>query len=379
MQSVLSGPRSARLRATSVVMATRFFQPRVLRILAHVAAWLGVATLPVLFAQLVLGVAPSLRMLRLLVPLSLLAGFFYLNYWVLIPRVLARRHFAGYVALVVLAGLLVAGPVMLRHFGLLSLPYPNAGHPLPPGPLGPLQMAGLVLGLAWLISSTLRITGEWLRSEQVRKQLHSDQLAAELAFLKSQVNPHFLFNTLNNVYSLAELKSDDAPAAILKLSHLMRYMLYEAHAPRVPLTHEIEHLRTYVDLQRLRLDPDQVPIAFDITGDPHGHLIEPMLLIPFVENAFKHGISFQHPSRISIQLRVEDGGLTFTVRNRRFDTAPDAPQGAAPVGGVGLRNVRQRLHLLYPGRRHALVLDPIGPDFVVTLTLTFDHAPLPIS
>ena len=157
-----------------------------------------------------------------------------------------------------------------------------------------------------------------------------------------------------------------------------QHQLHEAHAPRVPLSHEIEHLRTYVDLQRLRLDPDQVPITFDIEGDAHGHLIEPMLLIPFVENAFKHGISFQHPSGIVLHLRVADGGLTFIVHNHVFAPAPVAPAGAPPVGGVGLQNVRQRLRLLYPGR-HALALDRRETDFTATLTLSFDHAPLPVS
>jgi hypothetical protein len=357
-------------------MILSLFQSRVLRILMHIAAWLAVAVLLVAFAQLVLGVEPNPHAFRILMPLSFLAGFFYLNYWVLIPRLLARRRFGRYFALVLLIGTLLAGPMILRQLGLIS--FSPQSRPQRWDGVNPVQVVVVLLALVWAVSSALRITGEWLQSEEVRKQLHSDQLAAELAFLKSQVNPHFLFNTLNNVYSLAELKSDDAPAAILKLSHLMRYMLYEAHAPRVPLTHEIEHLRTYTDLQRLRLDADQVPIDFKLEGDPHGHLIEPMLLIPFVENAFKHGISFQHPSAIGLHLRVEDDGLTFTVHNRVFATAPDAPAGAAPVGGVGLQNVRQRLRLLYPSR-HTLALNRTETDFTATLTLTFDHAPLPVS
>ncbi|MBO2009704.1 sensor histidine kinase [Hymenobacter negativus] len=357
-------------------MPSPFLQPRVLRILIHVAVWLALAALVVGFVQLGLGVevAFNWRVLRVLFPLGLLAGFFYLNYWVLIPRLLAQRRFAGYFALVVFIGVAFAMPMILRHFGVITKPT----HPARLAAYHPLQMVSVALVLTWVVSSALRITGEWLQSEEMRKQLHSDQLAAELAFLKSQVNPHFLFNTLNNVYSLAELKSDDAPAAILKLSHLMRYMLYEAHAPRVPLTHEIEHLRTYVDLQRLRLDPDQVPISFDLEGDPHGHLIEPMLLIPFVENAFKHGISFQHPSDIGLHLRVGEDGLLFTVRNHVFAAAPEAPAGTTPVGGVGLQNVKQRLRLLYPSR-HNLALYRTETDFTATLTLTFDHAPLPVS
>ncbi|TDN37197.1 histidine kinase [Hymenobacter sp. UV11] len=355
-------------------MLARFLQPRALRILAHVAAWLAVAVLLLAFAQLVVGIGLGLRSLRIVLFVGLLAGFFYLNYWVLIPRLLARRRFAGYFALVVFIGLSFAGPMILRHFGLISLPPPPAVKRW--GTLSPLQMLFVLLALVWVVSSALRIIGEWLDSEDLRKQLHSSQLAAELPFLKSQVNPHFLFNTLNNVYSLAELKSDDAPAAILKLSHLMRYMLYEAHAPRVPLTHELAHLRTYVDLQRLRLDAEQVPIELEVVGDPHGHLIEPMLLIPFVENAFKHGISFQQPSPIGLHLRVTDDSLTFTVRNRVFASAPAVAAGAVPMGGVGLRNVRERLRLLYPGQ-HTLTLDRTAPDFIATLTLTFAHAPVP--
>lgn len=357
-------------------MTLSFFQSRWLRVLIHVAVWLALAAAVIGFVQLVLGVAiaPSWRLLRILLPVAFLAGFFYLNYWVLIPRLLAKRRFAGYFTLVVCIGVAFAMPMILRHFGFITRP----AHPYRLAAYHPLLMVFVVLVLAWVVSSALRITGEWLQSEEMRKQLHSDQLAAELAFLKSQVNPHFLFNTLNNVYSLAELKSDDAPAAILKLSHLMRYMLYEAHAPRVPLTHEIEHLRTYVDLQRLRLDSDQVPITFDIDGDPHGHLIEPMLLIPFVENAFKHGISFQHPSDIGLYLRIDDKGLLFKASNRVFAAAPEAPAGAAPVGGVGLQNVRQRLKLLYPNR-HSLALNRTETDFTAILNLTFDHAPVPVS
>ena len=186
------------------------------------------------------------------------------------------------------------------------------------------------------------------------------------------MNPHFLFNTLNNVYSLAELKSDDAPVAILQLAYLMRYLLYEAAAPQVPLVRELEHVRICVDLERLRLD--QVPIDFALVGNPQGLLIKPILLIPFVENAFKHGVGASGRSPICLRLRVDEQGLTFTVRNCV------AAVGSAPAGpgGVGLANVRQRLALLYPGR-HTLVLDRPGADFLATLTLIFAHdlAPLP--
>jgi len=194
---------------------------RAIQVLAHVAAWLAALVLLLAFAQPVGGVAVGWALLRLVAPVPLLAGFFYLNYFVLIPRLLARRQFVGYAALVLLIGVAFAVPLLLQHAGLLAAPY------LPPHrATTPLQLLGALLTLVWALSSALRITGEWLRHEAQRRQLHSEQLAAELAFLKAQVNPHFLFNTLNNIYSLTELKSDDAPAAILQLSHLMRYLLY---------------------------------------------------------------------------------------------------------------------------------------------------------
>ena len=347
---------------------------RAFLVLAHVAAWGAALVLLLAFAQPVGGLVVGWAALRLASPVPLLAGFFYLNYFVLIPRLLARRRFAGYFALVLLIGVAFAAPLVLQDAGLLAAPS------LPPhrAAASPLQLLAVLLALVWTLSSALRITGEWLRHEAQRRQLHSDQQAAELAFLTAQVNPHFLFNTLNNVYSLAELKSDDAPAAILRLSHLMRYMLYEAAAPQVPLVRELEHLRTYVDLERLRLDPDQVPVEFVVAGDPQGLLIEPMLLIPFVENAFKHGVGAPGPAPISLRLQVNERGLTFTVRNRAVAPAP-APDRAR---GVGLANVRQRLALLYPGR-HTLTLARPAADFVATLTLTFaqtfahESAPVP--
>lgn len=353
-------------------MASSFFRHlsfrRGLRMVVHMAAWLAVAFLP-----LALSPQPSRDLLagalpRLLLPVPLLAGFFYLNYWVLIPRLLARRRFVAYFGLVLLFASVLSSPVLLLRVGWLVAPG-SAPPVLPPNPG---VLIGVVVGLVWVISSGLRISSEWLQSEQLRGQLHSKQLAAELAFLKSQVNPHFLFNTLNNVYTLAELKSDDAPAAILRLSQLMRYMLYEADAPQVPLAREVEYLRNFVELQRLRLDSKRVPIEFQVEGDLTGHLIEPMLLIPFVENAFKHGVSFQQPSRIGVRLRVDDTQLRFTVNNFDFSATADPA-----TGGVGLANVVQRLHLLYPNR-HQLVLNRTLNEYIATLTLTFADDSVPV-
>jgi len=349
----------------------RITRQQVLRVIVHVAAWVAVATLPRLLSEN----PPPFRLGNLLLPLTL-AGYFYLNYYVLIPRLFARKKFFLYFLLA--AGLLalVYLPMLLRLAGLLPHHPPHPHHPLPPGAIHysrPPQGLWLMGVLAWIISSGMRITSEWFDTERARQDLANKQLTAELAFLKSQVSPHFLFNTLNNIYSLAHLKSDDTPEAILKLSQLMRYMLYESEAARVPLGREVEYLRNYMDLQRLRLDPEQVDIRFTVDGPLDGALIEPMLLIPFVENAFKHGVSARHSSRIAVDLIMRQDELLFTVQNSRFP----AVGGHDPNSGIGLPNVRQRLSLLYPNGRHQLLLEETSDEFIVELTLTLAHAPLP--
>ncbi|MCR5886395.1 sensor histidine kinase [Hymenobacter sp. J193] len=355
-------------------MARLITKQHLTHLLIHVGVWAGLLFLPWMLLASSSGPTPHFNLGRTLWPATKMALLFYVNYWVLIPKLLARRRFAAYFAAVVALLFICTLPMSAHWVGIGSTPPPRPG----------LTVADqhrfravilLVNVLVWLVSSGLRITGEWFENERQRRQMQSDKLEAELAFLKSQVSPHFLFNTLNNIYSLAQLKSDDAPEAILKLSHLMRYMLYEADTPRVALAKEVEYVQNYVDLQRLRLDED-VLISFHQEGQLAGRLIEPMLLIPFVENAFKHGVSYRHPSAIRMELHVTTTELRFRVHNRRFPQAPrpDQPRDS----GVGLHNVEQRLALLYPGR-HELRIEPTADDFTITLTLALPHAPLPLS
>ncbi|WP_165903566.1 sensor histidine kinase [Hymenobacter gummosus] len=352
-------------------MARFFTRQRLLHILVHLVFWVSLPFLPWAILQ---QQPPHFSFWRAFTPVLRMAVLFYLNYWVLIPRLLARRRVALY-------GLAVLALMLLLHLPM-SLHWLGLGTPPPPRPGG--TLAGrqqfqaviiLITVLVWMVSSGLRITSEWFENERVRRQMHHDKLTAELSFLKSQVSPHFLFNTLNNIYSLAQLRSDDTPEAILKLSQLMRYMLYEANDPRVPLEQEVEYLRNYVDLQRLRL-ADDVAIEFSQEGNLAGKLIEPMLLIPFVENAFKHGVSYQHTSFIHISLRVLGDELLFRVQNRRFPQLPSLT--AARDSGIGVQNVTQRLRLLYPDR-HLLHIEPTADEYIVTLTLALPHATLPVS
>jgi hypothetical protein len=356
---------------------------RVWTVVIHVASWVGVATIPRL-----LSTNPPPFQLSFLLPPVLLAGFFYLNYHILIPQLFAKRRFLAYFGVVLVLLGLFYWPFISRATGISKRPHrprteivmspaDPAGQPARTRPVHsrPPQGIWMIGILVWIISSGLRITSEWFETERARRELQNNHLTAELAFLKSQVSPHFLFNTLNNIYSLAQLKADEAPEAILQLSQLMRYMLYESAAPRVPLEREVAYVRTYMDLQRLRLTPEQADISFAVEGNLNGCMIEPMLLIPFVENAFKHGISARQPSRIAVQLAVAGQQLQFNVTNTRF---PEANADHDPNSGIGLPNVQQRLALLYPDR-YTLLLDQTPTEYSVALTLTMAYAPLPVS
>ena len=166
--------------------------------------------------------------------------------------------------------------------------------------------------MAFALSSSVRITMEWFKNERQKKEMEAEKLSSELAFLKSQVNPHFLFNILNNICSLARKKSDETENAIIKLSQIMRYMLQDSKDEKVSLDKEVEYLQSYIELQRLRL-PEAVKIDFSTEGRTGLCSIEPLLLIPFVENAFKHGVSYQDSSEIKIRLVCRGQSISFFV------------------------------------------------------------------
>ncbi|TGD79594.1 sensor histidine kinase [Hymenobacter wooponensis] len=367
------------MAASLPIAKTKTTWQRAWTVVIHVASWVGVATIPRL-----LSTNPPPFQPGFLIPPLLLAGFFYLNYHILIPQLFAKRRFLAYFGVVLVLLGLFYWPFISRAAGITKRPSrPHrteivVGRPGETGQLRhsrPPQGIWMIGILVWIISSGLRITSEWFETERARRELQNNHLTAELAFLKSQVSPHFLFNTLNNIYSLAQLKADEAPEAILQLSQLMRYMLYESAAPRVPLEREVAYVRTYIDLQRLRLTPEQADISFTVEGNLNGCMIEPMLLIPFVENAFKHGISARHPSKIAVELAVVGQQLQFNVTNTRF---PEAKADHDPNSGIGLPNVQQRLALLYPDR-YQLQLDQTPTEYSVALTLTMAYAPLPVS
>jgi sensor histidine kinase YesM len=187
---------------------------------------------------------------------------------------------------------------------------------------------------------------DWFNTQKLKAELINQTKTSELAMLKSQINPHFLFNTLNNLYSLVYKKSDEAPDVVMKLSEIMRYMLYDAMADRVPLQKEIEYLESYIHLQTIRLHADRFT-DYKVNGIIEGKSIPPMLLIPFVENAFKHGKKNVSPPGITIHLDINERSLDFEVSNYIH---VNNTQHKDPQQGIGLVNIRRRLEILYPGK-----------------------------
>ncbi len=188
-----------------------------------------------------------------------------------------------------------------------------------------------------------------LKQEKSRQQEQEERMKSELSFLRSQISPHFIFNVLNSIVYLIRSKSNQAESVTIKLSELMRYMLYESSDTQVPLDKEMEYLKNYVELQKIRFEED-VEIRLDIEGNASSQLIEPMLMIPFVENAFKHGVGLIQAPIIDIHLKIEEETLTFSVKNKTSEIETEDKDSAS---GIGLRNVRRRLELLYP-ERHEL-------------------------
>ncbi|QIP11955.1 histidine kinase [Spirosoma aureum] len=213
-------------------------------------------------------------------------------------------------------------------------------------------------------AAAIKLVKVWYLKQQAYQQIDKEKLQAELQLLKSQVHPHFLFNTLNNLYALTLNKSDRSPAVVLKLSDLLRYMLYDCNVPEVPLGKEITFMRNYIGLEQLRYG-DRLDMSLNISGDYENKLIAPLLLVPFLENAFKHGTSEQlEQAWMHVDVSIQDTILKFKVINSRELVAQDEVY----VGGIGLQNVQKRLQLLYPDR-HELRIVAGEETFMVMLSL----------
>lgn len=213
-------------------------------------------------------------------------------------------------------------------------------------------------------STAYRSIQDRIQTEQLSKERETEHLKTELSFLRSQVNPHFMFNVLNNMVALARKKSDLLEPSLIQLSSLLRYMLYETDEDKVPLQKEIEYLRSYMDLQQQRFGK-KLAMNVTISAMDNAYDIEPMLLIPFVENAFKHGTGMIINPQIDVELTTGKNELTFIVKNKYSDQYEEVKD---KTSGIGLTNVKRRLNLLY-GNQHTLQICKQDGWFITSLQL----------
>ncbi len=331
--------------------------------LAHPALWhitywvfrLVTETLPVLAGGRGNFTAAWLRDLAQLY--FLIAVPAYVNLWVLIP-LLARRGRPG--AYVFAATTVTALGAAVLLVDTTSWP------PVWNASLGIRFARWFLTVLAFAIPVVaFDLAAGQLRAQRERAELERAHAMRRLELLRSQLNPHFLFNTLNSLYALAIERSPQLPELILKHATLLRYALYGAERERVPLVREVEFLAGYVELERLRMD-EATEVRFDVTGVLGEQTIAPLLLIPLVENCFKHlGAAAGRPAFVRIRLEVRGREVRLELRNSR---GPGRAPGDGPHG-IGLSNTRERLGLLYPGR-HSLAATPRPDEFAVDLQLT---------
>jgi len=215
----------------------------------------------------------------------------------------------------------------------------------------------------WAMSTVYWFVTDKISTEQRMKERENENLKTELSFLRSQVSPHFLFNVLNNMVAMARLKSDQLEPSLIRLSGLMRYMLYESDDTSVTLVREIEYVNSYIELQKIRYAKS---LCIKVNMDPgDNQLIEPMLLIPFIENAFKHGTGTVDDPVIDIYLKISEGLIDFRVKNKFSATTEEIKDRTS---GIGLQNVIRRLNLLYD-QKHILSINKENGWFSVSLQI----------
>ncbi|MBC7655400.1 MAG: histidine kinase [Oligoflexus sp.] len=292
---------------------------------------------------------------RALINNTILAIIFYANAYYFFPSVLKKKGILLYLLAIAVSLLLVW--FLSKYVDQQLFPIKRKwGKPFFPNFISYIFIIG--------ISCSYRIIIDNFKSRKLNKDKETENLKTELSFLRSQISPHFMFNVLNNLVSLARKKSDKMEPALIQLSNLLRYMLYEGTQDKISLTQELKYLNGYIDLQKLRFG-DDVIIIFNAEGDLEHFYLEPMLLIPFVENAFKHGMGTIENPMIKIKLTAVNKTLNFLVEN---DIA-NIGESKDDSSGIGLNNVKRRLDLLYKNN-YKLTISNHDGKYIVDLKLT---------
>ena len=308
---------------------------------------------------------------------GLLVVAFYLNSLILVPRFLLKNRTGVYLLAAAVAVIII---VILNNYvnywlnldQLMDVAFRKGGPPRHHGHghhWDPFIIASMIGASALVIGIGTSITTiqKWQHDKQLHQDMEQDRVTSELSFLKAQINPHFFFNTLNNIYALTLINGETSRKAIHQLSRMMRYVLYDTQNTTTQLSQEIAFVKDYISLMQLRLT-DVVKIEFTSPVLLKDMAIAPMLFLPFIENAFKHGVSATHESNITMHVEQKDNILKLKVVNT---IVKEQSNNLEEGSGIGLNNTRRRLDLLYPGK-HTLVIDENTAENIYSVHLTLD-------
>lgn len=298
--------------------------------------------------------------LREFVGTILMIVFFYMNYFYMMPRFYFERKRVGYTIWIFMAFLIInAIPLLLwpkSAFSDIAMQTEEYGIYSSKPYLSEIKRNLFRFLGVFFASQTISLNDRWKKSNE-------EKMNAELASLKAQINPHFLFNTLNSIYSLSLTKSDKTPTAIVKLSSLMRYVITETNKRFVALDREIVYVNSYIELQRIRLDNTAV-VTYSCEGYAEEKVIAPLILLPFIENAFKHGVNPEAPSQIDIQITISENHLYMNVFNLKVPHIIHRDLRT----GYGQENIKRQLELVYPSK-HELHIEDNDQSFSVNLKI----------
>ncbi|MBR1688792.1 MAG: histidine kinase [Prevotella sp.] len=315
-------------------------------ILMHVATWLIMFGSPLMVMNHGNGVSWLQFLMMSAAPLAMLLVF-YANYLWLTPRFLfsGERRYFWLINTVIIVCLGIGLHLWMEHTHQLFEPHPHLHQPKLAGSLFFILRDCFNLAIAATIATALQMALRWQRLETAHREAEAARVDAELSNLRNQINPHFLLNTLNNIYALTAFDAERAQQAIQELSQMLRHILYDNQQPLVPLADEIEFLRNYINLMKIRL-PQNVDVQFNAQYQDGQTKVAPLLLISLIENAFKHGVSPTQPSFIHININADATQTTCDISNSNFPKTEQDRSGH----GIGLTQVQQRLDLAYPNR-----------------------------
>ena len=363
-----------------------FFTGAKIRIFLHLLAWAILLGLPMYFIK---RWQVGNDFIWIYYINTLVSGIiFYINYLVLVPKFFfqdrRRKYFLSVIIVFTLfyfvtdtsnelvfryipTGVSIGDTSLSEGGAKTELPGNNEGSFVRP-PYRQMHLFNYGFTSLFLIffSLGMRVIERHTQTEKLQKELEKEKLNSELALLKNQISPHFFFNTLNNIYSLISINAEDSQQAVLKLSKLMRYLLYDSESGNILLSSEIAFMNNYIDLMKLRMS-DKISLKVSFPEKDDDISIPPLLFIPFIENAFKHGISYREASFIDIHMLSTKDSISFLCSNSIVKPIEDTE---SEHSGIGLENVSKRLNLLFPGK-HELKINRSGNSFEVVLNINF--------